>query len=129
MSRTRSQEWCSVDRAVLERAAQLGKVRLARLIGSSLGTLPYLSDNLATAHAREMTFCRHPLLRLHDATVWPAKYEGDIEITPLGRDVLAGRVDFVQLNGIDRWLGGVHLLGPEAQWRWDWEQRRVVKRL
>lgn len=117
----------SVDRVVLERAAQLGRTRLAHLIGSSLGALPYLSDGLAATHARQMTFCPHPLLRLHDAAEWPAKYEGDIEITPLGREVLAGQADVVKLNGIERWLGGVHLLGPEARWRWDAARRRLVE--
>ena len=23
------------------------------------------------------------------------------------------------MNGINRWLGGVHLLGEDARWRWD----------
>jgi hypothetical protein len=33
--------------------------------------------------------------------------------------VLRGEADQVALNGIDRWVGGVHLQGPEARWRWD----------
>jgi hypothetical protein len=39
--------------------------------------------------------------------------------TPAGRLVLRGETDHVALNGIDRWIGGVHLQGPEAPWRWD----------
>ena len=27
--------------------------------------------------------------------------------------------DHVALNGIDRWVGGVHLHGKAARWRWD----------
>ena len=117
----------AVDRVVLECASRSGAMRLSKLIGDSLGALPYLSDGLAATHAREMTFCRHPALRLCDATEWPVRYEGTIEITPLGRDVLAGRTDFVRLNGLDRWLGGVHLVGPQARWRWDPEGRRLVE--
>ena len=49
----------------------------------------------------------------------------DITITDAGKDVLAGKKDWIQLNGIDRWLGGVHLKGSEAQWRWD-EEREVL---
>ncbi len=41
------------------------------------------------------------------------------QITTDGEEVLAGEQDFVVQNGIDMWLGGVHLLGPEAAWRWD----------
>lgn len=41
------------------------------------------------------------------------------EITATGRDVLAARADHAELNGIDRWLGGVHLEGHRPAWRWD----------
>jgi hypothetical protein len=39
--------------------------------------------------------------------------------TPAGRRVLRGEADHVALNGIDRWVGGVHLRGHAARWRWD----------
>jgi hypothetical protein len=35
--------------------------------------------------------------------------ESFIELTEAGHAVLEGRADFVKLNGIDRWIGGVHL--------------------
>jgi hypothetical protein len=50
----------------------------------------------------------------------------DISITEAGRDVLGGRQDHIKLNGIDRWLGGVHLQGDEAAWCWDAEHARLV---
>src|ERR687897_330478 len=36
-----------------------------------------------------------------------------------GQRVLRGEADHVALNGIDRWVGGVYLRGPESPWRWD----------
>ena len=48
------------------------------------------------------------------------------ELTDDGREVLAGAQDFVAQNGIDQWLGGVHLLGPEAAWRWDRETEQLL---
>ena len=48
------------------------------------------------------------------------------ELTDDGREVLAGTQDFVVQNGIDQWLGGVHLLGPEAAWRWDQETDQLL---
>jgi Domain of unknown function (DUF1835) len=39
-----------------------------------------------------------------------------LRLTAAGEAVLAGRADAVQLRGVDRWLGGVHLDGT---WRWD----------
>src|SRR5437870_5779902 len=41
------------------------------------------------------------------------------EITEHGRAALNGDEDFVIRNGIDLWLGGVHLNGKEAAWRWE----------
>ena len=41
-----------------------------------------------------------------------------VEITSSGRDVLSGQQDHIRLNGIDRWMGGVHLT-TERHWRWD----------
>jgi hypothetical protein len=32
---------------------------------------------------------------------------------------LAGEADHLALNGVDRWIGGVHLAGPDSPWRWD----------
>jgi len=49
-----------------------------------------------------------------------------VTVADVGREVLAGKQDWVRLNGIDRWLGGVHLHGPETEWRWDEQERRLA---
>lgn len=41
-----------------------------------------------------------------------------VELTEAGHAVLEGRKDFIALNGIDRWIGGVHLT-PGNVWRYD----------
>ena len=60
----------------------------------------------------------HPLLRILGATE-----EGfgkrTVHITELGKQVLASDEDYVRLRGIDKWIGGVHLHGPESRWRWN----------
>jgi hypothetical protein len=47
-------------------------------------------------------------------------------LTEAGREVMEARADRVRLNGIDRWLGGVHLQGAGAAWRWDTLAGRLV---
>jgi hypothetical protein len=42
-----------------------------------------------------------------------------VAVTDTGRAVLARAQDRVQICGIDRWLGGVHLSGRNGLWRWD----------
>jgi hypothetical protein len=43
--------------------------------------------------------------------------DGEAAITPFGRDVLRDRTDRIEVKGIDRWLGGVHLRTPGEIWR------------
>jgi hypothetical protein len=64
----------------------------------------------------DLSSARHPLLHISDAAQVGL---GEVTITEAGRSVIEGRGDYVELNGIDRWLGGVHLKGDKAAWRWD----------
>jgi hypothetical protein len=43
----------------------------------------------------------------------------EVRITDTWRAALEGRADWINLDGVDRWLGGVRLKGREAAWRWD----------
>jgi len=70
----------------------------------------FMGDSSLHRWVRGLIDCRHQLLSLDG---------GVYRVTNLGRDALAGTVDHVRLNGINRWLGGVHLDGHETLWRWD----------
>ena len=45
--------------------------------------------------------------------------EGQLTLTPLGREVLAGKTNWQQINKQTRWLGGVEINPGAAGWRWD----------
>jgi hypothetical protein len=45
--------------------------------------------------------------------------EASLEITETGRAVMNGQKNFITLNGIDLWLGGVHLESNKPGWQWD----------
>jgi len=63
----------------------------------------------------------------NDAAVNPARmFLSSFEINELGKAALAGEEDFVIENGIDLWLGGIHLQGREAAWRWDEENQELL---
>ena len=55
---------------------------------------------------------------LEGSTPLVALTDGSAGLTDAGRSVLAGEADRVELLGIDRWVGGTHLV-PGAVWRWD----------
>ncbi len=52
-------------------------------------------------------------------------WQREIILTPLGDAVLSSRIDRVHHQGIDRWLGGVHLQSLNAVWRWDQESSKL----
>ncbi|MFZ0591755.1 MAG: hypothetical protein WAM39_14920 [Bryobacteraceae bacterium] len=83
---------------------------------------------------KDLASAQHPLIHTTDGsqlrldrgaptfeTILP------VEISEVGLSVLDGRADHVRLNGIDRWLGGVHLKGAAATWRWSPERQCLVR--
>jgi hypothetical protein len=53
-------------------------------------------------------------------------YRSQVSLTDTGGRVLDGKADHVTCNGIDRWIGGVHLSGKRVPWRWDDHRQRIV---
>jgi hypothetical protein len=49
-----------------------------------------------------------------------------LRLTADGRRVLGGDADHVAQSGVDRWIGGVHLAGPDSPWRWDEGTEAIV---
>ena len=74
---------------------------------------------------------KHPLLRAQypeaakEAPGNGTPFKASFMLTDAGHAVLAGQSDFIALNGIDLWLGGVHLR-PGNVWRWDEESRALA---
>ena len=45
-------------------------------------------------------------------------HDASFGLTETGKAILSGKRDFIDINGIDLWLGGTHLVG-DSVWRWD----------
>ena len=90
---------------------------------------PFMGDYWAWLALHRLGTGEHPLVV---ATVAPVpELTGEFasqvyEVTDVGHDVLAARADHAELNGIDRWIGGVHLTGHRPAWRWDPFEDEVV---
>lgn len=80
----------------------------------------YMGDHSLYKIVADLAAARHPLVQVSGTL-------GEAVITDAGLAVLAGGADHVALNGIDRWLGGVHLQGERAIWRWDGAAGRIVR--
>ena len=81
-------------------------------------TRPYLGDTWCFAMMDRLVRARVPLLHAVPPDR-PVERGTRLRLTDTGALVLAGAADHVTLNGIDRWIGGVHLHGPNPGWRWD----------
>jgi Domain of unknown function (DUF1835) len=105
--------------AVADGATSAGE---AFLRAAARETRPFLGDTWAFAALERLARASTPLVeaatRIERRTL--------VAITHAGRSVLAGEADHVALNGIDRWVGGVHLRGHAPAWRWD-EAREAVR--
>ena len=71
----------------------------------------------------DLSEARHSLIQISDRS---QRSLGSVTITEAGRRVIEGRADHIDLNGIDRWIGGVHLKGDKAAWRWDRASQRII---
>ena len=69
-------------------------------------TRPFLGDTWCFDRINRLAGAQHPLLST-----------SPLRLTDAGRRVLDGDADHVALNGIDRWIGGVHLQAD--RWRFD----------
>ena len=90
-------------------------------------TRPFMGDWGFYAILRRLASARTPLLSIQDLTDHVDLRPLTVTMTDAGYDVIDGREDGVATNGIDRWLGGVHLIGEDRSlWRWDAWQETLV---
>ena len=86
-----------------------------------------LGDSQIWRDLRRAAEAAQPLIQLtgfDDAKRGASRLQAVCNITETGQRVLEGQADFVELNGIDLWLGGVHLRADNL-WRWDKQQMLV----
>ncbi len=97
---------------------------------------PFLGDSPFWLYLSHLCTGKKPFLtRADDGTFSfpttdshdPAFREQVLVLTEEGRNALVGQADWIKINrGIDRWLRGVHLQGPDAAWRWDLQRATLV---
>jgi hypothetical protein len=119
------------ERQILE-AAEDGRLNVAELFveDQQREERIFAGDLVFFNFVRNLADCRVPLIALtppeasEDSNL--AFRKSAVRLTAAGRAVLANQSDHVRLNGIDRWLGGVHLRSNDF-WRWDSRARTLVR--
>jgi hypothetical protein len=98
---------------------------------------PFLGDTPFWFYLSGLCTGRKPFLKRADGGMFslptddshdPAFREQVLALTEEGQNALLGQADWIKSrSGIDRWLGGVHLQGQEAAWRWDTKLATLVQ--
>jgi Domain of unknown function (DUF1835) len=98
---------------------------------------PFLGDTPFWFYLSSLCTGKKPFLKRADGGMFffpttgshdSAFREQVLVLTEEGRNALVGQADWIQMNSsIDRWLGGVHLQGQEAAWRWDMQREMLVQ--
>lgn len=81
--------------------------------------LPFLGDLMFLHIVLETQKTDQPTINIEigpEPGRWPT---WQLSITPLGKAVLAGEVDFLSLNPPTRWVGGIQIIPGKPAWRWD----------
>ena len=94
----------------------------------------FLGDLVFFSYLERLSGKDHPLVTWRDGSpvVAPTAAEsrdfvkGEMTLTPLGREVLAGKKDWQTINTTPRWLGGVEIT-PQSRWRWNPDTRQLVR--
>jgi hypothetical protein len=116
-----------VEQTVLELAGEgvTSSIELFRQTGDRLHELG-MGDVEFGYWFRRMLKQPHSLLELQDGAALPdpslnaplPSNQHKVVITELGSRVVAGEQDWIAIEGIDEWYGGLHLQGG-IDWRWN----------
>ncbi len=90
------------------------------MLTQKLDPQPYLSEGRYWPIIRSLTDAATPALTGSGSPNKPSV------LTDFGEVLLSGEADWIAVNGIDRWQGGVHLHGSKAAWRWDDVLQNIV---
>ena len=67
------------------------------------------------------------LKELADNQLLTSKNEGRyLQITHIGKEVIKGNINWLDIHQIDKWLGGVHL-NKQNLWCWDIKSKKIIQ--
>ena len=102
-------------RAPAARRDRRGRRHGGRGVRPRRGAASRARSSATPGPSRRSSAWRAPRSRCSARARAPSIATPRVALTEAGRRVLDGAADHVALNGIDRWIGGVHLVGRDAR--------------
>jgi hypothetical protein len=106
--------------SVLRERGALSAIKLFVAVQQTEDPQIFMGDRSFFGMLNEMASVPHPLIeiesvgRVDPEDAISSNAHSPIRITETGSRVIEKQLDHIRLNGIDRWLGGVHLTGHAA---------------
>jgi hypothetical protein len=124
----------TTERTALRALAGGARTSVAAFVAAQdLESAPFLGDAWFFVTLAELGRGPHRLLETEEGEDLPVPVPESehrfgqlaVRLTDRGRRVLEGEADRVELLGLDRWVGGTHVV-PAAVWRWDPGSRQLL---
>lgn len=90
-----------------------------RLLMREREPLPWLGDVMYRHILQRMASAADPIITIIPKTPSSAWHDCHLAITPTGRRVVAGDLDWLACGAPERWLGGISIKPGAPCWRWD----------
>jgi hypothetical protein len=87
--------------------------------------LPYLGDMMFFAIVRSLADAPNPAVEIEPPAAGEGPQTARVRLTEMGRALVAGRIDWLNQNPHDRWVGGIHIR-PGPNWRWNEQDGKPV---
>jgi Domain of unknown function (DUF1835) len=113
----------------LEILADEGTITAGKLFGNLVvekEPLPYLGDTMYWYILTELLQSKHPPIELIPETTEQPWNQRLIKLTDTGRALVKEEVNWLQLNNINRWVGGIHLIAGQPLWMWSSQRNQPV---
>lgn len=88
--------------------------------------LPFMGDLFFWSVLRDLIEAPRPPIAVSAATRRAAWHKRVLRLTPAGKSLLAGKLDWQSTNPLERWVGGIAIGHGAPAWRWNPRARRVA---
>ncbi len=117
------------EQLTLQVLSNEGPLNAARLFGSYTNRyepLTFLGDSMYWCYLDDLAGAPQPAIILNKHGEKPKDW--DVELTPLGRDLLNDNAHWLELNPVQRWVGGVHIdVRNRPVWCYDGKRGVVLR--
>jgi hypothetical protein len=78
-----------------------------------------LGDSMFAAILERLAGARAAPIAIRQADAAVAWHKEIVALTSVGRLILDGELDYLSTGPVERWVGGVRIVGGTSAWRWD----------